>query len=172
MAYREIVTKTLLAKAKKKFITNNSIKLDNNASTVLGSWIINHNFKGEVVNDKVYITGSYDVNIWYSYNDNKETNVIKKREDYNEVVTMKNIDSNDSSVIIKCLSGPSCINCDIEGDTIKYSISKELGIELAHDEKVKIVVEEAEDPWDEIIDDPDKEIDEQVKEDYIDENSI
>ena len=54
-------------------------------------------------------------------------------------------------------------------DGIVYTVEKELGIELVGDEKVKIAIDENEDPWDEILDDnEDKIIDNEVNEDFID----
>ena len=50
------------------------------------------------------------------------------------------------------------------------TIVKELGIEVVNDAKVKIAIEDDEDPWDTIDDDieeVDKKIDEEVKEDFI-----
>lgn len=40
--YREIVTKAVIAKGKKTFVTNDSVSVENNPSTVLGCWVINH----------------------------------------------------------------------------------------------------------------------------------
>ncbi len=64
---------------------------------------------------------------------------------------------------------------DIDNNKIIYTIEKELGIELVGDLKVKIAINEEEDPWEEIVEDPEKletEIDEQVKEDFIDEEIV
>ena len=47
-----------------------------------------------------------------------------------------------------------------EDDVIEFDIEKELGIEVVNDEKVKIAIEEDEEPWDTIDD-------EEVKEDFI-----
>ena len=44
--YREIVTKTVIGKGKKTFTTTNRKTVENTPSTILGCWIINHNFKG------------------------------------------------------------------------------------------------------------------------------
>ena len=71
--YKEIVTKAVIAKGKKLFTSNHSINTINTPSTILGVWVINHNFNGIKNNDEIRINGSYDVNIWYSYdNDIKE----------------------------------------------------------------------------------------------------
>ena len=54
---------------------------------------------------------------------------------------------------------------------VLVTIEKELGIELVGDEKVKIAIDENEDPWDEIIDDVnDKQIDNEVDENFIKED--
>lgn len=40
--FKEIVTKAIVGKGKKYFKNNYSIKADDNPSTVLGCWVINH----------------------------------------------------------------------------------------------------------------------------------
>ena len=50
------------------------------------------------------------------------------------------------------------------------SIAEELGIEVVNDAKVKIAVEDSEEPWDDLDttdENVDKKIDEEVKEDFI-----
>ena len=44
VAYKEIVTKAVIGKGKKKYTDSYEINVDNSPSTVLGFWIINHNF--------------------------------------------------------------------------------------------------------------------------------
>ena len=72
-SYKEIVTKTVIGKGKKTFTDTRRKKIENNPSTILGCWVINHNFEGVKNRDSVTINGSYDVNVWYSYdNDTKK----------------------------------------------------------------------------------------------------
>ena len=169
--YREIVTKTVLGKGKKTFTTNNKITLEHTPSTILGCWVINSRFKGDKNNNKVNINGSYDVNIWYSYDNDTKTDVAKHTDNYNEIVTIKNSrDAVNEDVIVRSLKQPNCTHVEIDGNDIKYTIEKELGIELVGDEKVKIETSLEEDPWDEIIDDVDDKIDKEVNEDYIEED--
>ena len=176
--FREIVTKTVIGKGKKTFTTNNKVTLTNKPSTILGCWVINHNFKGNKRGDKVSIDGSYDVNIWYSYDNDTKTDVVRNTEKYNEVVTIKNSrDIDNEEVIIRSLKQPNCIKVDISGNDISYIVEKELGIELIGDEKVRIETQDEDvDSWDEILDDKEKEvddkIDDEVKEDYIDDQTI
>ena len=170
--YREIVTKAVIAKGKKTFINNDSITLDNSPSTVLGCWVINHNFKGTKNADTINIDGSYDVNIWYSYDNDTKTDVVKVTNNYNEIVHMRevNTDTLNEEIIIRSLKQPNCIKTEIVNNKINYSIEKELGVELVGDVKVKIETSLEEDPWEEILEEADtnKEID-KVSEDYIEE---
>ena len=76
--YKEIVTKAIIAKGKKTFVNESSILVNNNPSTVLGCWIINHNFNGVRRNNQIIIDGSFDINIWYSYDNDTKTEVVKE----------------------------------------------------------------------------------------------
>ena len=101
--YKEIVTKTIIGKGKKIFKDDYEIKTDKDVDTVLGCWVINHDIKGRKDGDKIKIYGSYDINIWYSYDGNTKTDVISKKINYQESVRVKikeNGDLNDNSEII------------------------------------------------------------------------
>lgn len=151
--YREIVTKAVIAKGKKLFTTENVVRATNNPSTILGCWVINHNFNGVKNGNEIRITGSYDVNIWYSYDNDTKTEVLRETKNYTEVVHMRdrNDDTTGEEIIVRSLKQPSCVKVDIENDNIKYAIEKELGIELVGDIKVKVAASTEEDPWEEII---------------------
>ena len=176
--YKEIVTKAVIGKGKKTFTTTKEQVVENNPSTILGCWVINHNFKGERVNDSIVINGSYDVNIWYSYDNDTKTEVFKTQNNYQENVNIRrreDADNDNEEVIIRSLKQPNCVKVDIDNGKIVYVIEKELGIELVGDAKVKIAVDEAEEPWDEIVEDPEKveqEIEKEVKEEFIEEDTI
>ena len=172
--YKEIVTKAVISKGKKLFTSEHSVKVSN-PSTILGCWVINHNFSGVKENNSIIISGSYDVNIWYSYDNDTKTDVIKETNTYKEIVHMRSVDTDGEEIIVRSLKQPSPIKVDINKDTINYVIEKELGIELVGDIKVKIEANEDDDNWDEIVEDDkslENTIDEEVKEDYIDEDTI
>ena len=173
MAYKEIVTKAVIAKGKKVFTSDHTLNIVNKPTTILGVWVINHNFNGIKSNDEIKINGSYDVNIWYSYDNDTKTEVIKETNQYSELIRMwnRNDDVDDEEIIVRGLKQPNCIKVEIDGNSINYSIEKELGVELVGDVKVKIQADE-EDPWDEIIEEDNNTeeiIDEEVNENYLEE---
>ncbi len=176
MAYKEIVTKAIIGKGKKYFKNNYTITTETTPTTVLGCWVINHNFKGYKSKDKIGVDGSFDVNIWYSYENDSKTTVVNKKVSYNDLFNLKLKDqadlSSDTDIIVRSLKQPSCSKVEIMDDgSINFDIEKELGIEIVGEKKIKVAIEEDEEPWDVIEEDVDddilNEIDNEVKTDYI-----
>ena len=176
MAYKEIVTKAVVGKGKKYFKNNYTMTVETTPSTVLGCWVINHKFKGYKSKDKIGVDGSFDVNIWYSYENDSKTTVVSKKISYNDLFNLKIKDtsdiSSDTDIIVRTLKQPSCLSVNILDDgSISFDIEKELGIEIVGEKKIKIAIEEDEEPWDLIEEDVDdeilKEIDDEVTDDYI-----
>lgn len=171
-SFKEIVTKAVIGKGKKQFTDNLSLQVTNSPNTILGCWVINHNFSGTFSNGTVTINGSYDINIWYSYDNDTKTEVLKDTKNYTETINVQeNSDTENEEVIIRSLSGPSCSKAEINGNTINCTIDKTLGIELVGDTKVRINTLDEVDDWEEIMDSDasiDKKIDEEVNEEYLD----
>ena len=179
-SYKEIVTKAIIGKGKKSFKDSYKVESENVPTTVLGCWVINHKFKGYKSGDKVGVDGSFDINIWYSYDDDSKTAVINKKIEYNDLFNVRirdNADlSEDTDIIVRSLKQPTCSKVKTDGNVVSFDIEKELGVEIVGEAKVKIAVEDDEEPWDEIVDDEalgdslDK-IDKEVNEDYLDKRS-
>ena len=177
MAFREIVTKAVIGKGKKQFVDQLSLKSSSSPTTVLGCWVINHSFSGSKIGNRVRIEGSYDINVWYSYDNDTKTEVLKETHPYQETITItgNDPDSSEEEIIVRSLDGPSCMKAEIVADGISCTVEKTLGIELVGDTKVRINVdEETDESWDEIIDSEEsieQAIDQEVTEDYLNTNS-
>ena len=150
--YKEIVTKAVIGKGKRTFKNSYSLSLDESIDTVLGCWVINHNLFGNNNNGNVLIKGNFDVNIWYSYDNNTKTNVATAKVNYEENVNVKLKDeavlTDNSEIIIRSLRNPNCTDVNVKNNTINYDIEKELGIEIIGDTKVRIIAEDEEDDYD------------------------
>ncbi len=169
--YKEIVTKAVIGKGKKSFSDVYTITPEIVPTTVLGCWVINHNFKGYPNSGKIIVDGSFDVNIWYSYDNDTKTNVISNKINYSNISSLKLKDNSeitpDTEVIVRSLKQPTCSKVEIKDGNISFTIEKELGIEIIGDTKAKIMVEEDEEAWDVISDDIEEQIDKQVNEKYM-----
>lgn len=172
--FKEIVTKMVVGKGKKYYKNTYTLTPEIPPTTVLGCWVINHKFNGREENGKIIIDGSFDVNIWYSYDNDTKTNVISKKITYSNTSIVKtNANSEitpDTEVIVRSLKQPTCSKVEIVDGNISFHIDKELGIEIIGDTKAKILVEDDEDEWQIIDDDVDAQIDKEVNENYINEN--
>ena len=174
-SYKEIVTKAVVGKGKKYFKNTYTIEATNKPTTVLGCWVINHKFKGYKSKEQIGVDGSYDVNIWYSYENDSKTTVINKQINYNDLFNVKikeDVDlTGDTDIIVRTLKQPTCSKVNIEEDgKISFDIEKELGVEIVGETKMKIAIEEDEEPWQdlsEITDDIEKEIDKSINENFI-----
>lgn len=175
-SFKEIVTKAVIGKAKKTNTSSFTLTPEEVPNTVLGCWVINHSFNGiKGKNGLVNINGSFDVNVWYSYDTDKKTAVTTKRFSYTDTmnVPLRNDVNMDgaSEIIVRCLKQPTVSNVKIEDGNVLLDIEKEMGAEIVGDAKVKISVEDDYDDYDEIVDDEEvDEIVENVDENYLNNN--
>jgi len=173
-AYKEIVTKAVVGKGKKYYRNTYIVNTETKPNTVLGCWVINHRFSGEEIDGKIEVNGSFDVNLWYSYDNDTKTSVITKNIPYKEIVSVAQRQTTDSStkdIIERSLKQTNCVSAKEKDNTIVIEIEKELGIEIVGDTKVKIAIEEDEEPWDEIDEEVTSEVEKEI-DDSIDPNYI
>ena len=169
--YREIVTKAVIGKAKKTSSNKYTFETEEAPNTVLGCWVINNSFNGTNNKGVVLVSGSFDVNVWYSYDNDTKTAVCTKRFTYNEKmnVPLKNdaVLDNSSEIIVRSLKQPTVTHVEMKNGLVELTIEKEIGVELVGNTKVKISVEDFDDDYEEVMDDDlDKEIDE-INEEYL-----
>lgn len=163
--FKEIVTKAVVGKGKKTTDDTHVIELSTKPSTILGCWVINHNFSGVKENDSVKVNGSFDTNVWYSKDDNTSTEVYKDTVEYEEIIPIKKLDEYDGQdeIMVRAIKQPTVTKAEIKDGKIEYTIEKTIAAELVGDTKIRIGVEKL----DESIDPVDEEIDDEVKEDFI-----
>ena len=169
-SFKEIVTKAVIGKAKKTTTNSFSLTPEENPNTVLGCWVINNKFSGTKANDgSVVVNGSFDVNVWYSYDADKKTAVATQNFSYtdNLKVPLKEDHALDdaSEIIVRTLRQPTVTNVSVDSGVVKLDIEKEMGVEIVGDTKVKVSVEDDYDDYEEIVDDDDLEL----NDDYLEE---
>ncbi len=175
--FKEIVTKAVIGKGKKTFRNKYELFTTDKIDTVLGCWVINHTMKGENDKGKVKITGSFDVNIWYSYDNNTKTSVDARKINYTETVNVHLKDestlTNNSEIIITSLKNPTVVDVSSVNNKINYEIEKCLGIEIIGDTKVRVQIMDNDYEDYDIIDDNlsnediNKIVDTEINENYL-----
>ena len=169
--YKEIVTKAVIGKAKKTNSMHFSFTPDETVDTVLGCWVINHTFSGTNQSGKVGVTGSFDVNVWYAYDNDTKTKINTKKFGYNELLNVPLKDeatlTNTSEIIVRSLKQPTVTNVSVSDGNIVLDIEKELGVEIVGDTKIKVPVEDTYDDYEEIVDEGEVENIDEVNEEYL-----
>ena len=169
-SFREIVTKAVVGKGKKASKNDYNVQVENTPNTVLGCWVINHKFKGSKKANDIIVDGSFDINIWYSYDNDSKTAVDSRNFTYSDTMNMKldSLDIAPDDIIIRAFKQPTVTNVKITDGTINLTIEKDLGVEVIGNTKVKIAVEDNyDDIYDEIVDyDNDPELD-KITDNYL-----
>ena len=156
-SFKEIVTKAVIGKAKKTNSNSFTLTPEEMPNTVLGCWVINHSFNGvKGTNGSVTINGNFDVNVWYSYDNDTKTAVTTRKFSYTDAINVpikdnSKIDSN-SEIIVNALKQPTVTDVKIIGELVNLKIEKELGIEVIGNATVKIQVEDDYDEYEEVYD--------------------
>ena len=170
--YKEIVTKAVIGKSKKNSSNELSVAVENVPNTVLGCWVINHKFNGYINNDNIIINGSYDINVWYSYDNDSKTDVVIENFTYNETIPvhLKENISDGKEVIVRSLKQPTVNDAKIENDSIKLIIDKELAVEVVGNTMIRVPIEDLKDDYEEIMEVNNNDINDidEINEEYID----
>ena len=141
---REIVTKAKVAKGKKNISLSYNIQSNRAPYSILGCWVINHEFEAERNDDLVDINGVFEVNIWYSTEQNMRTDVLREKVAYKKDIKVKRIVNeylkNTDDILIKILKHPTVTNARIIDGEIKIDVDFEILAEVIGETKMQVTV--------------------------------
>ncbi|KMY49527.1 outer spore coat protein CotE [Peribacillus loiseleuriae] len=175
--YREIITKAVVAKGRKFTKSQHTICPAHHPTSILGCWIINHKYEAEKIGKKVEIRGSYEINVWYSYNHNTKTEVVTEKVTYCDIISLKYRDPDchdDQDVIAKAVQQPNCIEACISpcGQKIIVHVEREFFVEVIGETKVCVAVNPNgcdDDDWYSDLDDDFEDLDPDFLDEFEDE---
>ena len=177
--FKEIITKAIIGKCKKKITSNYEIECEEKPNTFLGCWVINHSFRGVNNLGKVNINGSFDVNVWYSYENDTKTAVCTRKFTYSDVINVPLKENtkltNNSEIIVNALKQPTVTDVKIKNGLVDLKIEKELGVEVIDNTTIKVAIEDDADEYEEIYDSENEDelninVDD-LDDDYLDEST-
>lgn len=145
--YREILTKAIIAKGYKAIIDNHTFETHNNISKVLGCWIINHHHEVYILNQKVYIKGCYEANLWYGYDDNSKSTLLNKTFEFNDEIPYnfaleKSVLSEKNELIDYVDLEPSCSKMSFDSDKLLINIERSYKVDIIGETKIKIKIDD------------------------------
>ena len=161
---REIVTRAVVAKGKKVFNLVEKVRTSEKPYSILGCWIINHEFEASKINEIVKLDGEFEVNIWFSTNNNTKTDIIRETITYKkEIITktvVKDYLENTDDILARIIQHPTVTNAKITDDTVQLDITFEIIAEIIGETKMKVTVFKEVENWEEEIDTLDMDINE------------
>lgn len=167
---REIVTRAVVAKGKKIFRVCELVKPSNDAYSILGCWVINHEFEAELGEKKVDLNGNFEINIWYAYDNNSKTDIARSTVSYNGCIKVREIICDtidtDCDVIARVLQQPTCTNAKITDQGIEVEVVFEVLVEVIGETKMMVTVFNCAETIDPIDDD---DFENEINEDFINE---
>ena len=141
---REIVTKAIVGRGRKIIKQSDNIPVTNEPCSVLGCWVINHDFCGTLDGSVVTVNGTYEVDIWYSYDNNTKTDVVRGQIAYNNTIKTRevaqDINKECRDILIHAVSEPTVTNAIINEDNICVDICFELLVEVIGEAKIKVQI--------------------------------
>lgn len=168
---REIVTKAIVEKGKKSIRFVEKVRTKNPVESVLGCWVLNHSFQAEKTIDGVLVQGIFEVNIWYSFNNNTQTEVAKEMINYQqEVKTKKKIKEYhelNTDVIVRMIQPPVCSDVKIVDNLIEIEVLLEVVAEVLGETKMRVTVLDQVDKNDNDDDDDLEEIDNKINQQFL-----
>lgn len=161
---REIVTRAVVAKGKKVFNLVEKVKTKEKPYSILGCWIINHEFEASKINDVIKLDGEFEINIWFSTNNNTKTDIIRETITYKkEIITktvVKNYLENTDDILARIIQHPTVTNAKIIEDYVQVDITFEIIAEIIGETKMKVTVFKETENWEEEVEVTDMEINE------------
>ncbi|MDP5273965.1 outer spore coat protein CotE [Chengkuizengella axinellae] len=148
LSYREIITKAVCGKGRKFSQVTHTITPPHKPTSVLGVWLINHQYEAVKSDDGIEVVGTYDINFWYSYDNNSQTEVAKETLSYVEAVPLSYLDPNHrkatAEVFAETTQEPSCVEANIvtSGNAVRIKVEREYKVEMVAETKVCVLVNE------------------------------
>lgn len=146
LQYREIITKAVCGKGRKFSHVSHTVTPTYAPTSILGAWIINNQYEAvKSGGDSVEVVGTYDINIWYSYDRNTKTDVAKETISYVEVVPLSYLDrkhrSSTAEVSAVATQEPNCVEASVaSGGRVVIRVEREFQVEMIAETKVCVVV--------------------------------
>ena len=151
---REIITKAVIGKGHLRQTNQYELHPECKVDEVLGCWIIGHHYEALMKNEKLFVKGAYDINLWYALEDKQESKVYVNTVEYLEelpISTKEDVDFNgDMMLVCTCPMQPVCLEANKHEDYVKVTIEKTMHVDIVGETKISVEVSEASEVWDEI----------------------
>lgn len=142
---REILTKAVIGKGRRKFDLSVMMpKTVGLVHQVLGTAMINHEVVAKKVANQVEVAGSCEVNVWYTYDGGKSTDITRLDLPYDGVIQLENglrehlLDSDE--IMAEEVVAPYATDVRISSGVIHVDVSLEVMAEVIGETKMRVAI--------------------------------
>jgi spore coat protein E len=143
---REIITKAVCGKGRKFSTVAHTVTPPHNPTSILGAWIINHQYEAIRAGEGIEVIGTYNINVWYSYDKNSQTDVAKETITYVDLIPLSYLDpkhrASTEEVSAEVTQEPNCVEANVSsnGSNVVIRIEREFSVEMVAETKVCVKV--------------------------------
>lgn len=150
---REIITKAIISKGKKRAMNKYSFDIDN-ITKVLGCWICNHHFNATIKDGQPTVIGTYDLHIWYSSEDGGDSSLLKTQISYlDDIDVIKKEErefNSEDEIEAMCNTFPKCVKVTLEEGKVIVEVEKEMAIRIIGNACIRVETKNEKESWEEI----------------------
>jgi len=142
---REILTKAVIGYGNRIFTT--TVKMPETpviVGRVLGAVMTNHQVVAHRAGDEIEISGSYDVHVWYTYDEDKKTKIVRTNVEYGDLIRLENplrdnlLETDEVSVAE--VVAPYATDVRLEPTGIKVDVVFEVATEVIGESKMRVAI--------------------------------
>lgn len=142
---REILTKAVIGQGRRVF--NTTVKLPETPVTigrVLGAVMTNHQVTAKKVGNEIEISGGYDVHVWYTYDEDRKTKIVRTNVDYGDLIGLDNpLRDNllaSDEVTASEITAPYATDVRVEKGLVKVDVTFEVTTEVIGETKMRVAI--------------------------------
>ena len=142
---REIVTKAVIGKGHRTFDINVRMpETPDLVVRVLGAIMINHRVFAEKSGNMIEVSGSYDIHVWYTYDDDNQTDIVRMTVDYSDLIELHDplrkhlLDSDE--IIAEEIVAPYATDVRLEAGIIHVDVALEVVTEVIGETKMRVAI--------------------------------
>lgn len=142
---REIVTKAVIGKGNRKFETTVMMpETPGLVMRVLGAVMTNHHVDARSSGDLIEISGSYEVHVWYTYDDDQQTEIVRTTIDYGDIIELHHALRDQlfasDEITAEEIVAPHATDVRIEAGMIHVDIDFEVAAEVIGETKMRVAI--------------------------------
>lgn len=142
---REIVTKAVIGKGKRRFeMPIRMPQISGTIGRVLGAFITNHRMDAKKSGDMIEVSGQYDIHVWFTHQDDVESEIIRLTVDYGDIIeltdALRNHILETDEITVEEVISPYTTDVLLDGGIIIVEMAFEVGVEVIGETKMRVAI--------------------------------